>query len=289
MAYWEQMQSGLSRLAQAAEDGRRDLDEAIAPVNGAVSEIRGAAGELEGLPGVSVEMAGKMQRAMQGIERAQMKVNKVVNTYDSATRALKGIDERMQGLGEQVDRARKAVDKVVGKVGESLGLALPTSVLAPKASSSDFMCVIPQQHLLIMTVLGTQTQFFFNLDTLPFESATRTSQLTWKDQARLGRRSALQYVGVGSETLQLKGTIMPALSRASGKRVGWENPNQLREIALSGKPVSLISGYGDPLGTWCLTRVVETQTALLTNGTPRNQAFELEFSRYGDDNDLSQQ
>ncbi|MFV3413223.1 phage tail protein [Pseudomonas nitroreducens] len=289
MAYWEQMQNGLSQLARAAEDGRRDLDTVIAPVNGAVSDIRGAAGELEGLPGVSPEMAGKVQRAMQGIERAQVKVNKVVNTYNSATRALKGIDERMQGLGEQVDRARKAVDKVIGKVGDSLGSILPSSVLAPKPSPGDFMCAIPQPHLLVMTVLGSQTQFYFNIDTVPFESATRTSQLTWKDQARLGRRGALQYVGVGSETLSLKGTIMPALSRVSGKRVGWENPNLLREIALSGKPVSLISGYGDPLGTWCLTKVIETQSALLTNGAPRNQAFELEFSRYGDDNDVSQQ
>lgn len=289
MAYWQQMQNGLSQLAQAAEDGRRDLDAVIAPVNGAVSEIRGAAGELEGLPGVSPEMADKVQRAMLGIERAQVKVNKVVNTYNSATRALKGINEHMQGLGEQVDRARKAVDKVIGKVGDSLGPILPSSVLVPKTSPGDFMCAIPQPHLLVMTVLGSQTQFYFNIDTVPFESATRTSQLTWKEQARLGRRGALQYVGVASETLLLSAKLMPALSRASGKRVGWKIPNQLREIALSGKPVSLISGYGDPLGTWCLTKVTEAQSALLTNGAPRNQVFDLEFHRYGDDNDIPQQ
>ncbi|MBB4868058.1 phage protein U [Pseudomonas nitritireducens] len=289
MAYWEQMQNGLSQLAQAAEDGRRDLDEVIAPVNSAVSEIRGAAVALEGLPGVPAEMTGKVQRAMQGIERAQVKVNKVVNTYNSAARALKGVDERMQGLGEQVDRARKAVDKVIGKVGDSLGSILPSSVLAPMPSPGDFMCAIPQPHLLVMNVVDSPTQFFFNIDTVPFESAVRTSQPSWKDQARLGRRGALQYVGAGTETLVLKATLMPALSRVAGQRVGWRIPNQLREIALSGKPVDLISGYGDPLGTWCLTRVSETQTALLSNGAPRNQAFELEFSRYGDDNDLSQQ
>ncbi|MCP1652625.1 phage tail protein [Pseudomonas nitroreducens] len=289
MAYWEQMQSSLSRLAQAAEDGRRDLDEVIAPVNGAVSEIRGAAGELEGLPGVSPEMAGKVQRTMQSIERAQVKVNKVVNTYSSATRALKGIDERMQGLGEQVARARKAVDKVVGKVGESLGLALPTSVLAPRLSSGDFSCVIPQQHLLIMTVLDSQTQFFFNIDTVPFESATRTSLFSWKEQVRLGRRGAQQSVGVGAETLLLKAAVIPGLARVSGKRVGMDNPDTLRKIALEAKPVSLIAGSGDSLGNWCLIRVAETQTALFTDGAPRQQTLELEFSRYGDDNNLSQQ
>ena len=289
MAYWEQMQSGRSQLARAAEDGRRDLDGMIAPVNGAIGDIRGAAGELEGLPGVSPQMVGKVQRAMQGLERAQAKVNRVVNTYNSATRVLKGIDERMQGLGEQVGRARKAVDKVVGRVGDSLGLPLPTSVLSPKSPQADSMCVISQQHLLIMTVLDSQTQFYFNIDTVPFEAATRTSQLAWKEQARLGRRPALQYVGAGAETLLLKAVIMPGLSRVAGRRVGRENPDKLREIALSGKPVSLISGYGDSLGTWCLIKVTETQSALFTDGVPRVQTLDLEFNRYGDDNKLSQQ
>lgn len=284
MAYWEQMQGGLTQLARAAEDGRRDLDQMIAPVNGAIGEIRGAASELEGLPGMPPEMAGKVQRAMHGIERAQVKVNKVVNTYNSATRALKGIDERMQGLGEQVDRARMAVDKVVGKVSGSLGSLLPTSVLAPKASASDYMCAIPQQHLLVMTVLSSPPQvYFFNIDTVPFDKATRTSQFNWKEQARLGRRPALQNVGVGAETLQLHALVMPALSRASGKRVGRTHPDDLRAIALSGVPVSLSNGNGDSLGTWCLTKVTETQTSLFSNGIAREQNLDLEFSRYGDD------
>ncbi|MGC4008057.1 MAG: hypothetical protein QM805_03085 [Pseudomonas sp.] len=54
------------------------------------SEIRGAAGEMEGLPGVSPEMAGKMQRAMQGIERAQVKVNKVVEHLQQCLTSLEG-------------------------------------------------------------------------------------------------------------------------------------------------------------------------------------------------------
>lgn len=284
MAYWEQMQGGLTQLARAAEDGRRDLDQMIAPVNGAIGEIRGAASELEGLPGLPPEMAGKVQRAMQGIERAQVKVNKVVNTYNSTTRALKGIDERMQGLGEQVGRARMAVDKVVGKVSGSLGSLLSTSVLAPKASASDYMCAIPQQHLLVMTVLSSPPQvYFFNIDTVPFDKAIRTSQFNWKEQARLGRRPALQNIGVGTETLQLHAVVMPALSRASGKRVGRTHPDDLRAIAVSGVPVSLSNGNGDNLGTWCLTKVSETQAALFSNGIAREQTLELEFSRYGDD------
>ncbi len=94
MAYLEQLQAGLRYLGRAGESGRKSLDKVVAPVNGAISEIRGAAAELENLPGVSPEMAARLQRAMRGIGQAQGKVNRVVSTYDRASRALLGIDER---------------------------------------------------------------------------------------------------------------------------------------------------------------------------------------------------
>lgn len=214
MAYWEQMQGGLTQLARAAEDGRRDLDQMIAPV---VVRYAVRPANWRGCPACRQKWWARCS-ARCSIERAQVKVNKVVNTYNSAT-CLEGHRRAHARLGEQVDRARMAVDKVVGKVSGSLGSLLPTSVLAPKASASDYMCAIPQQHLLVMTVLSSPPQvYFFNIDTVPFDKATRTSQFNWKEQARLGRR--LESVGVGTETLLLHAVVMPALSRASGKRVG---------------------------------------------------------------------
>ena len=48
-------------------------------------------------------------------------------------------------------------------------------------------------------------------------------------------------------------------------------------------PLNLTTGYGDVLGSWCLMKVVEDQSALLQGGIPRKQSFTLEFSQYGDD------
>ena len=104
MAYLDQLQAGLRYLGRAGESGRKSLDKVVAPVNGAISEIRGAAAELENLPGVSPEMAARLQRAMRGIGQAQGKVNRVVSTYDRASRALLGIDERLDALKVQLRR-----------------------------------------------------------------------------------------------------------------------------------------------------------------------------------------
>lgn len=120
MAYLEQLQAGLRYLGRAGESGRKSLDKVVAPVNGAISEIRGAAAELENLPGVSPEMAARLQRAMRGIGQAQGKVNRVVSTYDRASRALLGIDERLDALKVQVNSAAQAVGKVAGDISPTL-------------------------------------------------------------------------------------------------------------------------------------------------------------------------
>lgn len=284
MAYLEQLQGGLRELTRAAEDGRRDLDQVIAPVNGAISEIRGAATELEGLPGVSSAMAAKVQRAMRGVENAQAKVNRVVNTYSSAARVLKGIDERMQGLGEQVVRARNAVDKVMGKVGGVLGDILPTSVLSPSTAAQTEVAS-DKGHLLAMYPLSDPAHgYFFTLDTAAYHQLVRTSEFAWKGQERLGRRSAQQSVGIGAETLRLDGLVMPMFRRGpTQKSVGLKQLQDLRDLGERREPFTLVSSEGGPQGTWCLTKLTETQNALLSNGVPRQQTFSLEFIRYGDD------
>ena len=57
----------------------------------------------------------------------------------------------------------------------------------------------------------------------------------------------------------------------------------LRSIGKQLKPLSLSTGYGTTLGTWCLTSISEEQSALLVGGIPGKQGFTLEFVSYGDD------
>lgn len=277
MAYMEQLQSGLTYLATAGESGRRNLDGMLGPVNGAISEISGAANELEDLPFVGPAVGQKLQRVMRGVNAAQAKVGQVVATYNKASRALSGIDERVGQLKEQAARASTAINKIAGKISPSLANILPTGALAGDGTPLP-EAVKPFPHLLIVQPLDPKaTPYYFNLDTAAFDELRRSTEFRWASQERLGRRPAQQAVGMGEEKITLKGAIFP------GFKGGIKQLDTLRSLGAQLKPLTLTTGYGDVLGTWCLKNVEEEQSALLQGGIPRKQAFTLEFSRYGDD------
>ena len=277
MAYMEQLQTGLKNLAAAGETGRRSLDGMMGPVNGAISEISGAASELEGIPIVGPAVGAKLQRVMRSVNAAQAKVGQVVATYNKATRAVSQIDERMGELKEQAARASTAINKIAGKVSPSLGNILPTGSLAGDATPMP-EAVKPFPHLLIVQPLDPKAvPYYFNLDTAAFDELRRSTEYRWASQERLTRRPAQQAVGIGEEKITLKGAIFP------GFKGGIKQLDTLRSLGAQLKPLTLTTGYGDVLGTWCLKSVEEEQSALLQGGIPRKQAFTLEFVRYGDD------
>lgn len=277
MAYMEQLQSGLKYLATAGESGRRSLDGMLGPVNGAISEISGAASELEGVPFVGPAIGQKLQRVMRSVNAAQAKVGQVVATYNKATRALSQIDERVGQLKEQAARASTAINKLAGKVSPSLANIVPTGSLAGDSTPLP-EAVKPFPHLLIVQPLDPKAPaYYFNLDTAAFDELRRSTEFRWASQERLGRRPAQQAVGMGEEKFTLKGAIFP------GFKGGIKQLDTLRRLGGQLKPLTLTTGYGDVLGTWCLKTVEEEQSALLQGGIPRKQAFTLEFARYGDD------
>ncbi|WP_236189505.1 phage tail protein [Pseudomonas pharyngis] len=277
MAYMEQLQSGLKQLAAAGETGRRSLDGMMGPVNGAISEISGAASELEGIPIVGPAVGEKLQRVMRGVNAAQAKVGQVVATYNKATRAVSQIDERMGQLKEQAARASTAINKIAGKVSPSLGNILPTGSLAGDATPVP-EAVKPFPHLLIVQPLDPKAvPYYFNLDTAAFDELRRSTEYRWASQERLTRRPAQQAVGIGEDKITLKGAIFP------GFKGGIKQLDTLRSLGAQQLPLTLTTGNGDVLGTWCLKNVDEEQSALLQGGIPRKQAFTLEFVRYGDD------
>lgn len=277
MAYMEQLQSGLKNLAAAGETGRRSLDGMMGPVNGAISEISGAASEQEGIPIVGPAVGAKLQRVMRSVNAAQAKVGQVVATYNKATRAVSQIDERMGELKEQAARASTAINKIAGKVSPSLANIVPTGSLAGDATPLP-EAVQPFPHLLIVQPLDPNAQpYYFNLDTAAFDELRRSTEFRWASQERLTRRPAQQAVGIGEEKITLKGAIFP------GFKGGIKQLDTLRSLGGQLKPLTLTTGYGDVLGTWCLKNVEEEQSALLQGGIPRKQAFTLEFARYGDD------
>jgi phage protein U len=272
-----QLQSGIKYLASAGETGRRSLDGMMAPVNGAIGEITGAASELEGLPFVGPAIGAKLQRAMRGINAAQAQVGRVVSMYGTATRAVAQIDDRLGVLKEQAGRAATAINKIAGKASPALANIVPTGAFATDQTPAP-EAVKPFPHLLIIQPQDPKApQYTFNLDTAAFDELRRSTEFRWASQERLGRRPAQQGVGMGDEKITLKGVIFP------GFKGGLKQLDTLRTLGAQLQPLTLTTGYGDVLGTWCLKSVDEEQSSLMAGGIPRKQAFTLEFVRYGDD------
>jgi phage protein U len=277
MAYMEQMQSGLKYLVEAGEAGRRSADGMLGPVNGAISELTGAASELENIPFVGPSVGAKLKRVMRGVDAAQSKVGQVVAVYGRATRAAAEVQERMGALKEQAGKAATAINKIAGNVSPSLANIVPTSAFATDATPAP-EAVKPFPHLLIIQPRDPKEQpYYFNLDTAAFDELSRSTEFRWASQERLSRRPAQQAVGMGEEKLTLKGTIYP------GFKGGLKQLDALRTIGARLQPLTLTTGYGEVIGTWCLKAINEEQGALLHGGIPRKQGFSLEFVRYGDD------
>ncbi|MCO7516411.1 phage tail protein [Pseudomonas guariconensis] len=277
MAYMEQLRSTLSALIAAGEAGRTSLDGMLGPLNGAISDMTGAAAELESVPFIGPAIGGKLQRTMRAINAAQSTVGQVAAKYGQAVSAASQVQERLGSLNEQADKAGAAINRIAGKVSPSLSSIVPTGALGADATPAA-EAVKPFPHQLILQPLGPQAQpYYFNLDTAAFSELRRQTASRWAGQERLTRDIAQQAVGHGEDKLSLKGAIFPAF------KGGLKQLDTLRGIARQLQPVSLVTGYGEVLGTWCLVSIDEEQSALLAGGIPRKQSFSLEFVKYGDD------
>lgn len=277
MEYVDKLQAGLKYMVEAGEVGRADVGRMLDPINGAIGQISGAASDMENLPFIGPALGAKVGRVMGAIGNAQRKVNQVVATYDRAERAVGMVKEKAGVLGEQYERAKSVANKLVAKTQPQVETVVPTAALSPTATPAP-EGVSAYPHLMVLLPLAANAQpYYFNLGTAAFDALQRTTAYRWASQERLGRRPALQAVGLGEEKLTLKGAIFP------GFKGSLKQLDTLRTIGGRLVPMSLTTGYGLALGNWCLTTITEEQGALLQGGIPRKQTFSLEFSRYGDD------
>ncbi len=277
MAYMELLTSSLSSLVAAGVAGRTTLDGMLGPLTGAVSDMTGAAAELESLPVIGPAVGEKVQRTMRAINVAQSTVGQVASKYSQVVSAASQVQERMGSFKEQASKASAAVNRIAGSIRPSLSNILPSSVLGVDLTPAA-AAVTPFQHLLIIQPLDPKLQpYYFNLDTAAFDELTRKTAFRWAGQERLTRSIAQQAVGQGEDKLTIKGAIFPLHKGGIGQL------GELRSIGRRLQPLTLTTGYGEVLGTWCLLSVDEEQGALLAGGIPRKQGFNLEFVSYGND------
>lgn len=128
----------------------------------------------------------------------------------------------------------------------------------------------------VMMGLG---EFRFSIDTAAYQSLRRSNEWRWASQPRIGRRPALQAVGVGAHTITLSGFILPHW------RGGLKRLDEMRVMGDKMEPLALTDGNGLVWGEFVITRLSETQSSLNERGQPRKQEFQLTLKQYGSDND----
>lgn len=126
----------------------------------------------------------------------------------------------------------------------------------------------------MMMILGA---YRFCISNAAYQSLERATEYKWEEQQRLNNDTALQFVGKGTETISLEGTIYPQF------KGGLRQITLMRAEAGFGVPLLLISGNGQAFGRWCITSVSETQSVFMKDGTARKIVFSLTLKRYGEE------
>ncbi|WP_313301031.1 phage tail protein [Pseudomonas sp.] len=277
MTYLEQLQGGLHALVRAGEEGRRRADAMLGPMNQAVGHVREAASELEALPWIGPQIGQRLQRTLRAIDAAMQRVDRVIGKYDQTVEVVRKVRDRVNVFAEHLGKVGAAMRRVLGDARAVANGALSALGLAPLATPVA-EAVTPYAHLLVLQPLAANAApYYFNLDTAAFDQLRRQTRFRWAGQERLSRENAQQAVSLGEETITLRGAIFP------GFKGGLGQLQALRGVGRQLLPLTLTTGYGEVLGTWCLTSIEEEQGALLAGGIPRKQGFTLEFVSYGQD------
>lgn len=116
--------------------------------------------------------------------------------------------------------------------------------------------------------------FVFGLHTAPFEKIDRNTQWRWPSHNRTGADIGYQFTGLGEETINLNGVLMPEISG------GPSNLDNLRQMADRGEPHLLTSGNGDVYGYYLIDSLSQSNSALLPDGTAQRIEFTLNLKRY---------
>lgn len=189
-----------------------------------------------------------------------------------------GISSSVTSTGQILDSVQRAFNAAFNP--DQAEDTIESTALLPIDLLNGFGSGLPDAgashaHLLVLTAQSGES-YYFNLSTAGYDTLRRQTNYNVASQDRLTRRSALQAVSKGGESITLSGAIFTGKSGAG-------QIERLRNIGYSMMPLNLTTGYGETLGQWYLNRIEEEQSGLFTDGMPRKQQFTLEFQRYGED------
>lgn len=128
-----------------------------------------------------------------------------------------------------------------------------------------------------------------SIDVRPFnvDSVKRQGAGDYADKDLLGRRKGSEAVGVGAETLELKGKVIPFSRRGDGRPALEAIWGQMR----AQEPVFVMRGDGTVLGWMRIDSVEEAHGRLAPGGVGQEIDHEIKLTRVdapGSDSVLSQ-
>lgn len=126
----------------------------------------------------------------------------------------------------------------------------------------------------MMLALGL---FIFSLPTLSYQELQRQTSWRFAENAVLKVRPRQQFMGLGSDTISLKGELRPEVT---GKAISL---SYLRSMADTGKAWTLVDGAGRFYGLYLITDLNETKSVFLDNGQAKKIDFDVNLKRVDDD------
>ena len=119
--------------------------------------------------------------------------------------------------------------------------------------------------------------FVFEASSVPYQQLQRSTEWRHASQSRVGDRPAYQFVGPGTDTITLSGTLLPEFT---GGRLDLD---EIRDMADQGKAWPLVEGTGKQYGLWVITRVQETSSTFFRDGAAAKIEFTLTLEHVDDE------
>lgn len=118
--------------------------------------------------------------------------------------------------------------------------------------------------------------FVFSRSTLPYQSEQDNKQWRHSANSRIGARPAYQFLGVGEQTKQLTGVLMPEITG------GEPSLKQLEDMADTGRAYPLLDGMGRMHGMFIINNTSTTKTEFFKDGAARRIEFTVQLTRVDD-------
>lgn len=119
--------------------------------------------------------------------------------------------------------------------------------------------------------------FVFELPSLAFDELQRKTDWQHARAQRVGARDTAQYVGPGTETINLSGAVYAEICD------GRVSLDDLRTMANDGEALPLVAGNGTVFGNYVIEAIDERHAYLQADGTPLRIDFAIDLLRVDDD------